>query len=93
MNIGSVAGYGLEFEDNGHVVDPSELEYITVTQCVEVKAGGQLSAVKQGEDIVFVIYKGKRYGHYVKVSDNLIMTFDEVDTKPKSRTRKKKIEN
>lgn len=89
MSIGSSAGYGLELEDNGIPVDSSELKFIVVNNNVKVSPEGQLSALNSGEDIVFTIYKGKRYGHYVNVAGDMAMTFD-VDPKPVKKTRAKK---
>ncbi|MGL5715496.1 MAG: hypothetical protein ACRCX2_20925 [Paraclostridium sp.] len=81
MNIGSQVTYNLEFLENGTTVHNNTLDFhMAKGGIVTVGANGLVTPVAQGSDIIFVIRGGKRYGHYVEVSDTM-MANEEFEAK------------
>lgn len=90
--------YQLEFLANG---SPVPFNTLTVHQTVQGivsldLSNGTVTPIKDGDDLITVIYNGKKYGHHVKVSGKSVMALSlEADEEPvpkRTRTRKKKIE-
>lgn len=95
MNIGSSVTYNLEFVDNAQTIPNTDLNFLFAKGgIVSVNSSGTVTPIKEGEDIIFVIYKGKRYGHHVVVSDTMVLNSEveikeEEVKKPQKRTKKK----